>query len=1103
MSPQLQLSSFLQAIRRRWRWLIGLRATTVALAGTALVLGVLAAVFWLARPAADALLALAVAAGVAIAIWIVRSVRPAFQEPSDQRLARFIEERRPEFDDALVSAVQASGGDTAFARALIADAAVQAGAVEPAAVIGRDELRQAAGRSVLACTLLLATGTASIEPLHRALDAARVRLFPSSLAIQVEPGDVRLVAGKPLTVKATVSGMPGGFEPAAIVVLKTDDPPRREQMARDGDGFRFEIPSVSTSFLYEVTVAGVRSREYRVVVLHRPAIAQIDVSYQYPPHTGMPPHVEQDGGDIYAPAGTQVTVRVRSNKPLQGGSLRLSGRAMPLAGAPDDQSRETTFVVTRDGSYRVELTDREGLKSEPSSEYFVRVTDDRPPEVRILRPEGDRGVTPLEEVQIAAAAEDDFRLSSLELVYAVGSQPEKVVSLSRSSAPSLAGGHLLYLENLEVQPGDVVRAYARAREAKRSGARQATSEMLLLTVMPFEQEFTLAQSQSGASGAGGQELESLIQGQKNIINATWNLLRRQAAGRSQADVDALATAQGELKQRAASLAGRVRVRSPQGAAPQDPMARAAAAMGRAEETLRRARLQQAVPHEMEALTELSRAEAENRQRQIQQQRSSGGGGGGNRSNVDLSALFDRELLRQQQTNYEDRNNSSSSSNREERESDAQRRIEELARRQDELARQQRDLAARRMTEEERRRQLERLTREQEELRREAEELAREMSRQGGSAGQRQQAEDLREAAEEMRAATGDLRRNDTQSASQRGSRAAEQLRGAERQGGSSAGGSQPQSAGELQMEAQQLADAQRRLESAARESDASGQQGESQGQAARQTGEADPQRQTDRRQQSGKEQESGAVGRGTPQQAQTQQGLAERADRLERDARALAGSATDPGQRRAATEAARELQRARVAERMRQNAERLRRGESGKNEEISSTLDRVAERLGASADAETRRLASELDKSRAARERLQEMQRKLERATREGDQAARGELSREIGRAEDMLRELESGGPESGAGRSTPEDHEFSTSAPGMESFKQDFSRWEQLKRDIELALERRDLAIADRLKGGRDKDTMSAGSVPSLPPSYRDKVARYFEMLAREGRRP
>ena len=53
---------------------------------------------------------------------------------------------------------------------------------------------------------------------------------------------------------------------------------------------------------------------------------------------------------------------------------------------------------------------------------------------------------------------------------------------------------------------------------------------------------------------------------------------------------------------------------------------------------------------MEALNQLLKAQADVKKRQIPQQ--AGGGSGGNRNIQDMSSLFDKELARHQQTNYE-------------------------------------------------------------------------------------------------------------------------------------------------------------------------------------------------------------------------------------------------------------------------------------------------------------------------------------------------------------------------------------------------------------------------------------------------------------------
>jgi hypothetical protein len=54
------------------------------------------------------------------------------------------------------------------------------------------------------------------------------------------------------------------------------------------------------------------------------------------------------------------------------------------------------LTVTAEGSYRVALADADGLNNPGDTEYFIRTIDDRPPDVRIVRPAADRQVSPIE-----------------------------------------------------------------------------------------------------------------------------------------------------------------------------------------------------------------------------------------------------------------------------------------------------------------------------------------------------------------------------------------------------------------------------------------------------------------------------------------------------------------------------------------------------------------------------------------------------------------------------------------------------------------------------------------------------------------------------------
>jgi hypothetical protein len=1167
-----ELRALIGRVRRRW-------FAQVALCNLGRAAALASVPVWAAALAerlldlhGGALVTLAVATGVlaiGLTAWSLMRMRP---RPADRQVARFIEERAaalpgaPPMDDALVSAVDVSDAppDSAlagFVPLIVAAAVRRLQALSPDGVVPSAAIRKAALQAAGGAVALGAALWVAMPGAMRALDTARVQFFPGWISVDVAPGDVRVPAGSPVQIRATVRGGQTTLErfPPELTVSAGGEQQTVRMTPRDG-GFEFAFESVDRTFAYRVTAGAARSAEYTVTALLPPRVERIDVRYAYPSFTGLAERTEEDGGDIYAPAGTRVRLRIHADKPLAAGALalgRTAGSRMTLRAA-GERTLEADLVLTRDDSYRISLRDRDGLASSDGSEYFIRLMDDRPPDVRIVRPSADQSITPLEEVAIEARADDDYGISRLELVYSVAGGPERVVPFTTTGGTDIQriGSRLLAAEELGVKPGDVIAYYARAWDVGR-GKRptRAQSDMFFLEVKPFSEEFVAAQSQAGAGGGGGSaQIEALISAQKEIISATWNIERRSGSGVSADDLKRIAAAQSDLRQRVEQLAaranrGRGRFRPPERLAPQmprqtprapssDPMAAALEAMSRALQQLEAQKTKDALPHEMAALNGLLEAQAEVRRREVSRQ-TSGGGGGSNRSGQDLSALFDRELQRQQRTNYENRSQIEERPERGEQAGEsAADRIRDLARRQEELNRQQRELASGGLSAEEMKRQLERLTREQQQLREQAEELARQMGRQGeqagrqlaqpqgqqgqqqpgaqgqrgaadqppGSQGQRGQSNDaqgagggMREASEQMRSAASELRRQDPTAAAERGERAAEQLRRLEQQTRANTPGASGRTSSDLQLEAQQVAQEQRRIAAEAERLESA---------------------------------QGGAAAEARRRLAGEKERLAGRVDELQRAAGDQARR--DPSAKGMA-EAARELDQQRIGERMRDSAQQLRGAAdlTGKpsnaaqgERELARALDKVADTMGGGATGD---LSNRLDETREMRERLNRLEQQMREAEtrqqagregqpgqqgRQGRQGARGsggggegagdldklkqEYQRELQRAREALGRLAQSEPRDGLGASTPEQHEFSRSAPGTESFKQDRGGWESLRRDVDLAMERYEAAVSDRLARTLAEHRLSAGGSDRVPERYRRQVARYYESLAK-----
>jgi len=850
--PRERLRSLLDAVRTRWRTQAVLRvlgraafAASMPVAGAAIAaralsldgapLSILVATTFVASTAAAILVAFRSGA-----VAIVR-------RPSDVRVARFIEERvaeeraaavedassaRQPLNDVLVSAVEQShhADDIGFRALVIASAADRLAAISPDRIIPRAAIRRASFEAFAGVAVFAIAFVFAMAPLGRAVDRALVALFPGSVSVHVYPGDARVRPGGSVIVSASVTSR-GRAAGTIAPVLTIESSAGRElqtvAMSRlpTQESWSAVIP-VEGSFRYRVTAGPARSAEYTVTALMPPRAERIELDYKYPAFTRLPPRHEEDGGDIYAPSGTTVRVRVHTDKAVASGRLTLAGAEAAALTPTSERILEGEIVLSKDDSYRVALADAEGLGSAGETEYFIRVMDDRPPDVRIVRPAGDQQITPLEEMAIEARADDDHGIAKLELVYAVAGRDPKVVPLATRPAgeSQQAGSHVIAAEDLRVQPGDVISYYARARDVARGKPSSETrSDMFFLEVRPFSEEFVSAQSQ-GMAGANADQIEGLIAAQKEIINATWSIERRAAsgAGRSSADIAAIAGAQNELKARAEQMApnrGRparypLQVQPPAGPAgvvrqnrTADPVSTAISAMGRAVDHLQGQKPADALTHEMAALQALLQAQAEIRRREVGQ--ASAGGAGMGRQGQDLSALFDKELQRQQRTNYETQSRAEQGPDRADHQS-ALDRIRDLARRQEALSEQQRALANGALAEEERKRQLEKLKREQETLRQQTDDLARQLGQQPRS-GLSDADTSARQASEQMRGAAGDLQRQDAAGAAERAGRAAAQLRRLEQQMQGNGPDAKARAAAELRMEAQQIADEQQRI----------------------------------------------------------------------------------------------------------------------------------------------------------------------------------------------------------------------------------------------------------------------------------------------------
>src|SRR5437773_2514018 len=322
----------------------------------------------------------------------------------------------------------------------------------------------------------------------------------------------------------------------------------------------------------------------------------------------------------------------------------------------------------------------------------MEALDDQKPIVEFTKPGRDTKATKVEEVFTELRAEDDFGVNQLELYYSVNGSPEQKIELFTNKGESpkeISAAHTFFLEEHDLQPGDFITYYGKAVDSNRP-ANTVSTDIYFIEVRPFGREYYQGQ-QGGGGGGGGEDdsAEALSKRQKDIIAATFKLIRDKAKFQTKEwtdNIHAVGASQSKLSEQTNTLMQRLARRGLSGQSKtfkdlSENLKQAIEQMGPAAEQLKNEQADAALPYEQKALQYLMRAEALFTEIQVTMG-NQGGGGGGRQSAEDLADLFELELD-QNKNQYETLQRGEMQQNPQEID-EAIRKLKELAERQQKL-----------------------------------------------------------------------------------------------------------------------------------------------------------------------------------------------------------------------------------------------------------------------------------------------------------------------------------------------------------------------------------------------------------------------------------
>ena len=223
-----------------------------------------------------------------------------------------------------------------------------------------------------------------------------------------------------------------------------------------------------------------------------PIVGDVRITYEYPPYTGLPPRVvEGSTGDIVAIKGTRVKIETTP--------LRTSRHAMLLLGESGEVGEVPArlgkglitahLTLIESGTYRFWLQPLLGRAVREQRGHRLEAEVDRPPRVEIHGPADRLELSTPRPIEVGFAADDDYGLGAVELVFRVDDAPEQRQLLKDARGAKLAQGRTLWdPARLGLSPGARIAYHVEARDRDEISGAKAGSSRTLYVVIARPQE---------------------------------------------------------------------------------------------------------------------------------------------------------------------------------------------------------------------------------------------------------------------------------------------------------------------------------------------------------------------------------------------------------------------------------------------------------------------------------------------------------------------------------------------------------------------------------------------------------------------------------------
>ena len=396
-------------------------------------------------------------------------LRPLTRKISLVRLARWLEERHPEVQERISTALELSdypeGISPDLLRELSKDAAKDIGELNPNDEVRSERVKKSLWPVAVMVVALISLLAIWPQEMGRLLSRA-VSPFSDlgnvgAFRFTMNPGDLEVLEGDEVLIEMTYEGELDGDLDFLVTkdgeVLSESLSPVSSEANKHT--FQYHLPSAEDGFFYSARIGRSESDQFEVRVWPIPLLRDGVVRYQYPEYTGWSDRSEALNSGIKALPGTQVTVTGTFDSPIKSGQLLFESKELGNVEVENSANGSSfrwtqTIVPETLGNATLMVTHKLGRELQGGS-FSIESLIDEAPAVKILSPfQRELKIRPDDQIVLTYEVLEKIGLSKAEIEIEVGGKKlESLNELLPEKKPDLRpnlweGEAMIYLGNL-------------------------------------------------------------------------------------------------------------------------------------------------------------------------------------------------------------------------------------------------------------------------------------------------------------------------------------------------------------------------------------------------------------------------------------------------------------------------------------------------------------------------------------------------------------------------------------------------------------------------------------------------------------------------------